>query len=308
MTADWLNYHHLLYFWTVVRQGSITAACSHLHVAQPTISGQLKKLEKQVGGKLYQRSGRELVLTELGRTVFKYADEIFALGQELAEAIDGQLQDRPLQLRVGVPEVLPKLIAFRLLKPAMLLTGGVQLICREGSQKQLLAMLAAHELDVIFSDTPASALVSIRAFNHSLGECGVGLFGSQSLRERHPAAGPKALHHAPFLMPTPGTALRRSVEQWLLETDTPVRVVAELDDTTLMKIFAEANIGFMPAPLAIGPEISQKYGLQCHCVIPKAREQFFAITVERKLRHPAVVAISEFARQELFGSDSSTDR
>ncbi len=305
MAADWINYHHLLYFWTVAREGSITAACEKLHLAQPTISGQLKKLERQVGGKLYERVGRKLVLTELGQTVFKYADEIFTVGQELSDALKGRPTGRPVQLHVGVPEVLPKLIVFRLLQPALSLPEPIQLICHEGSQEQLLTMLAAHELDVVFSDSPSGSAVRVRAFNHSLGECGVGLFGTQALLKEYGQSTPESLTDAPFLLPASGTALRRSIDQWLYEIEIPIRVIGEFDDTALMKVFAESGAGFVPAPLAVEEDIRQQFQLHRACVIPKAREQFYAITVERKLRHPAVVAISEVAKQELFGNGES---
>ncbi|REK30355.1 MAG: transcriptional activator NhaR [Planctomycetota bacterium] len=300
MSTDWLNYHHLLYFWTVAREGSITAACEKLHLAQPTISGQLKKLEQQIGGKLYERIGRELVLTDLGQTVYKYADEIFSIGQELSDAIKGRPTGRPVRLLVGVPEVLPKLIVFRLLRPALELPEPVQLICREGSQQSLLTMLAAHELDVVFSDSPAGSFVRVRAFNHSLGSCGVGLFGTKKLCRQFGRSPPESLENAPVLMPSSGTALRRSIDQWLLESELPVHVVGEFDDTALMKVFAESHIGFVPAPMAIEEDIGQQFDLHCVCEIPNAKEEFYAITVERRLRHPAIVAISNIAREELF--------
>lgn len=300
MSADSLNYHHLLYFWTVAREGSITAACRKLHLAQPTISGQLKKLEARIGGKLYERVGRKLVLTELGQTVYRYADEIFSIGEELSDAIRGRPTGRPVQLHVGVPDVLPKLIVFRLLQSVLSLPEPVQLICHEAAQEQLLTMLAAHELDVVFSDSPAGSFVRVRAFNHPLGECGVGIFGTKQLRRQYGRSFPRSCGDAPFLLPGQGTTLRRSVEQWLYETGIHVRVIAEFDDTALMKVFAEAHIGLVPAPLAIKDDIRQQFDLHLIGVVPKATEQFYAITVERKLRHPAVVAISDAAREELF--------
>lgn len=305
MAADWINYHHLLYFWTVVREGSITGACDQLHLAQPTISGQLKKLERQIGGKLYEWIGRELVLTELGQTVYKYADEIFTVGQELADVLKGRPTGRPARLHVGVPEVLPKLIVFRLLQPTMTLPEPIHLVCHEGPQEQLLTMLASHELDVVFSDSPSGSAVRVKVYNHSLGECGIGLFGTQDLVKQHASNVPESLAEAPFLLPATGTALRRSIDQWLLEIELPIHVVGEFDDTALMKVFAESGAGFVPAPLAVEDDICAQFELHRACIIPKAREQFYAITVERKLRHPAVVAISEIARQELFGKSNS---
>lgn len=300
MTADWINYHHLLYFWTVAKEGSIARACDKLHLAQPTISGQLKKLERQVGGKLYDRVGRNLVLTELGQVVYKYADEMFSIGLELSEVLKGRPSGRPLQFNVGVPEVLPKLVVFRLLQPALDLDDPVQLICHEGSQEYLLTKLAAHELDVVFSDSPASTFVRVKAFNHPLGESGVGLFGTEKLISQYATDFPTTFENAPVLLPGSGTALRRSIDQWLFESNIPVRVVGEFDDTALMKVFAEAHAGFIPAPLVIENEIRDQFSLHRISVIPNAKEEFYAITVERKLRHPAIVAISEIARETIF--------
>lgn len=300
VSADSLNYHHLLYFWTVAREGSIAAACEKLHVAQPTISGQLKKLEQRVGGRLYHRVGRDLVLTELGQTVYKYADEIFTLGQELSETLEGRPSGRPTRLRVGVPEVLPKLIVFRLLQPTLTLPEPVQLICHEGSQQRLLTMLAANELDVLLSDSPAGSFIRVKAFNHRLGQSGVGLYGTRRLHKRYGQNFPEAFVDAPLLLPGVGTALRRSVEQWLHDSELSVKVVGEFDDTALMKVFAKADVGLVPAPIAVEDDIRRQFDLHRLCVLPGATEHFYAITVERKLRHPAVVAISQAAREELF--------
>lgn len=305
MPADSINYHHLLYFWMVAREGSISAACEKLHLAQPTISGQLKKFEQRIGGKLYERSGRELVLTQLGQTVFKYADEIFTAGQELAEVLRGRSSGRPERLHVGIPEVLPKLIVFRLLQPALKLPQPFHLVCREGTQEQLLTMLASHELDVVFSDSPSNSAIRVRVYHHSLGECRIGLFGTAKLVETYGSNPPESFSNAPFLLPARGTALRRSVDQWLLENDLGIHVVGEFDDPALMKVFAESGAGFVPAPLAVEQDIRLQFDLQRACIIPKAKEQFFAITGERKLKHPAVVAISESARRELFKDDET---
>lgn len=305
MSADWLNYHHLLYFWTVAKEGSVTAACEKLHLAQPTISGQLKKLEQQVGGKLYRRVGRDLVLSELGETVFRYADEIFSVGEELVDVLRGRPSDHPIRFHVGVPEILPKLIVFRLLQPVLSLPEPVQLVCHEGSQTQLLTKLAAHELDVVLSDSPAGSFVRVRAFNHPLGESGIGLFGTQLLKDQYGHAFPDSFRDAPLLMPSAGTEIRRSVDQWLLESEIPVRIIGEFDDTALMKVFAEANTGFVVAPLAIEKDILTQFSLHLVTVLPGVREQFYAITLERRLRHPAVIAISEVARGTLFASLSN---
>lgn len=301
MNDDWLNYHHLLYFWTVAREGSVTRASEKLHLSQPTVSGQLRKLEKALGEKLYTRVGRGLELTEAGQTVYRYADEIFSIGREMVDVIRDRPVGRPVRLVVGLPQVLPKLIAYRLLEPVLQMDEKVQLVCREGSMQDLLTQLAVHELDVVFADAPAGSLVSIRAFNHALGECGIGLFGTPGLCRQFRRKLPESLNDAPFIMPAEGTLMRRSVDQWLSEADLHPEFVGEMDDTALMKVFAEAGTGFIPAPLAIQAEIEQQFGLRLLMPLPDAVERFYAITVQRRLQHPAVVAISNAARSTLFG-------
>ena len=196
----WLNYHHLHYFWVVAREGSIARASGQLHLAQPTISGQLHALEEALGEKLFTRVGRNLVLTEVGRVVFRYADEIFTLGRELMDTLQGHPTGRPLRLVVGVTDVLPKLIAYRLLEPALHLATPVHIICREGKLDRLLAELVVYELDVVLSDAPSGTLNRVRAFNHLLGECGVSLFGTAQLATQYRPGFPGSLHGAPFLL------------------------------------------------------------------------------------------------------------
>lgn len=300
MSDDWLNYHHLLYFWTVAREGSVTRASEKLRLTQPTISGQLRKLEASLGEKLYTRVGRDLVLTDVGRTVYRYADEIFSIGREMLEVVKERPVDRPVRLVVGLPQVLPKLIAFRLLQPVLQMEEKVRLECHEGSMSELLTRLATHELDVVFADSPAGSLVSIRAFNHFLGECGIGLFGVPALCEKFGSELPASLNGAPFILPAEGTLMRRSVDYWISDADFHPEVVGEMDDTALMKVFAEAGVGLIPAPLAISTQIEQQFGLKFLMEIPGAVERFYAITVQRRLQHPAVVTISKAAQSSLF--------
>ena len=300
MSNDWLNYHHLMYFWTVAKEGSVTRACERLHLAQPTISGQIKKLEAALDEQLFERVGRELVLTDVGQTVFRYADEIFSIGKELQDTLKGLPSGRPMRLKVGIPEVLPKLIAFRLLEPALRLEDKVQIVCREGSLQDMLTKLVTHDLDVVFSDSPVGSMTSIRAFNHSLGECGIGIFGTARQCRSVERKLPESLNGAPFFLPAENTALRRSVDTWIDELEINPDVIGEIDDTALLKVFAEAGLGFIPAPLAIRAEIEKQYGLRLLLEIPDAIEHFYAITVERRLSHPAVVAISQAAKRELF--------
>jgi LysR family transcriptional activator of nhaA len=297
---DWLNYHHLHYFWVVAREGSIARASEELGLAQPTISGQLRDLEEALGEKLLQRSGRGLVLTDTGRVVFDYADEIFKLGQELLNAVKGQGRGRPLRLVVGAVDVLPKLIIHRLLQPIRRLGEPVHIVCREGKPARLLADLAAHHLDVVLSDMPGSPLVKVKAFNHLLGECGLSFFATPDLSQKYGNDFPRSLEHAPFLVPTEETAGRRVLEQWLRANNIQAEVRGEFDDSALVKIFGTAGEGIFAMPTVIEEEICREYGV---VVIGRANDvtvRCFAITTDRRLKHPAVAALVAAAKHELF--------
>ena len=298
---DWLNYHHLLYFWTVAKEGSISRAAEKLHLAQPTVSGQLRKLEESLGRKLYDRVGRGLVLTDSGRTVFRYADEIFSIGEELREALKGRPTDRPLHLTVGVPDSLPKLIAYRLIEPAFRLDEKVHVECREGKLQDLLGELATHSLDVVLSDMQAASLVSVRAFNHFLGESHTTFYAAPGLARRLSSKPfPQSLDSAPMLLPTGTAALRRSIDHWFVSNEIRPEVVGDFEDTALMKVFAQAEHGVIPAPTAVQEEVCYQYGLEVLGTVDEIVERFYAITVERRIKHPAVVALSDAARSELF--------
>ncbi len=300
---DWLNYHHLLYFWTVANEGSVSGAARRLHLAQPTISGQLRQLEKSLGEKLYERRGRSLELTEAGRLVFEYADEIFAIGRELKDVLAGRaVSDRPLQLRVGVPGSLPKLVAFRLLEPAFRLPERVYVHCEEARLERLLASLAVQDLDVVLSDRPSGSMTSVRAFNHSLGECGVAFYGTSTLKRRLAKSFPRSLDGCPVLLPIEGT-LRRSLDAWFDANGVRPEIVGEFEDMAMLKVFAQAGIGVVPAPAAFEDEIRRQYRLSVVGRADGVRESFYAITVDRRLVHPAVAAISENARREVFPAD-----
>lgn len=297
---DWLNYHHLLYFWTVAREGSISRACEQLGLAQPTISGQVRELETSLGTKLLQRAGRGLVLTDAGRTVFAYADEIFKLGHELQNAVKGRGPGRPLRLVVGVADVLPKLIVYRLLTPARHIAEPVHVVCREGKPARLFADLAAHHLDVVLSDSPCGSAYKVRAFNHLLGECGLTFFATAELARRHGRDFPASLNRAPFLLPTEDTTLRRLIDNWFRANRIAPEVRGEFDDSALVKIFGQAGEGVFAMPSVIEAEVRQQYGVEAVGRIEEARVRFYAISAERRLKHPAVVALSQAARQELF--------
>ncbi|MBI4517466.1 MAG: LysR family transcriptional regulator, partial [Deltaproteobacteria bacterium] len=212
---EWLNYHHLLYFWTVVHEGSVSRAGARLRLAQPTISGQLRALENVLGEKLFRRVGPKLVLTEVGQIAYRYADEIFSLGRELQDTLKGRPVRRPARVMVGIADVVPKMIAYRLLEPALQLEEPVRIICQEDKSERLLTELALHTLDVVLSDAPIGPSIKIRAFSHLLGECGVTFLGAARLARKYRRGFPRSLDGAPVLLPTDNTALRRSLEQWL---------------------------------------------------------------------------------------------
>lgn len=298
---DWLNYHHLLYFWVVAREGSIARASEELRLAQPTISGQIRALEESLGEKLFARSGRGLVLTDFGRMVYRHADEIFTLGRELIETVKGRPSGRPVRFMVGVADVLPKLVAYRLLEPAMRLEEPVRMICREDKPDRLLAELATHALDIVIADAPIGPNVKVKAFNHLLGECGISVVGTVALAAKYRKRFPASLDGAPLLLPADGTSLRRSVDQWLDSRGIRPLIVGEFDDSALAKAFAQAGVGLMLAPDVIEGQLRTQFGLRTVGHLGDVRERYYAISVERKLKHPAVVAISEAARNRLFG-------
>lgn len=298
-----LNYHHLYYFWVVAREGSIARACEQLHVSQPTVSAQIKDLERAVGEPLFTRTGRRLVLTETGRTVLDYAGEIFALGRELVSAVRQRPTGRPLRLAVGVTDAMPKLVARALLEPALRLPGQpVHLVCREDSTERLLLDLSAHRLDVVLSDVPAgTAGAAVRTFDHLLGESGITFFGGPALAKSLRRGFPKSLDAAPAFMPGEGTALRRALDQWLGSRGIAPRLVGEFADSALLKTFGQTGLAVFPAPTVVEEEVCRQYRVKPVGRIDAVRERFYAITAERKVRHPAVAAISDAARRDTFG-------
>lgn len=295
-----LNYHHLLYFWTVAREGSVAAATRKLNLAQPTISMQLAKLQRSLGCQLFERVGRGLVLTDMGQTVFRYADEIFDLGRELQAVVGGQSSGRPLRLVVGVPDALPKLVTYRLLKPVFKLTEPIQLECFEAKLEQLLADLAANRFDVLLTDAPLGVGARVRAFNHPLGDCGIVFCGTAALARRYRRTFPHSLAEAPLLLPSEHTDLRRSLDHWFDEQGIRPNIVGQFDDSALMKEFGLGGLGLFPVPQVVLAEVKRQYQVAVVGALDAVRSRFFAITSVRRLKHPAVIAISETARRELF--------
>jgi LysR family transcriptional activator of nhaA len=300
---EWLNYHHLLYFWTVARTGSIAAASEELRLAAPTISNQIRKLEDSLGEKLLRRSGRGLVLTDMGRIAMRYADDIFAMGRELTDAMKDRPTGRPLRLSVGIADVVPKLITYKILEPAFTLRMPVRIICREDRPDRLLADLALHEFDVVLSDSPASPAAKIRAFSHLLGECGVSFFASSKVRLEHRRF-PKCLDGARLLFPTDNSAFRRRLDEWLTAQNIRPIVAGEFQDSALLRAFAEQGFGIFATPSVLEPQL-RRYGFKKIGKTDEIRARFYAITVERKLQHPAVLAICEAAKHKLFSQGAA---
>lgn len=297
---EWLNYHHLLYFWTVVREGGVVRASQVLRLSHPTISGQIRTLEEQLGAKLLERTGRRLALTDTGRIVYRYADDIFRLGNEMLDAVKGHPTGQPMRVDVGVADVLPKIIVRLLLEPAMHLDQPVRLVCREDKPERLLAALSLHEVHVILSDAPAPPGSPVRVYSHLLGETGVAFYGVAALAEAHGADFPRGLDGAPMLLPTENTTLRRSLDEWFGRVGVRPRVVGEFEDSALLKAFAGDGLGLFPAHIAIEAEVVRLFQARRVGVAEGVVERFYALSSERRLKHPAVVAIRATARGDLF--------
>ncbi|HEX2997342.1 MAG TPA: transcriptional activator NhaR [Anaerolineales bacterium] len=292
---EWINYHHLLYFWIVSREGNLARASAELRLAQSTVSKQIHQLESMLGHRLFSKTGRRLVLTESGRVVFRYAEEIFGLGREMVDTLKDRPVGKPLRVTVGVADVVPKLIAEHVLAPALKLTGQVRLICREDKPDRLLANLALHELDVILTDAPPSPQASIRAFNHLLGSSEVAFFGSPGFVSKYRPNFPASLHGAPVLLPTENTVMRRSLEQWFESQNIRPNVVGEFEDSALLKVFGFRGAGIFPAASVISQELKEQYKVQVVGTVSGVQERLYAVTVERRIKHPTVAAICEAA-------------
>jgi LysR family transcriptional regulator, transcriptional activator of nhaA len=300
--VNWLNYHHLLYFWTAAREGSIAAACRKLHLTQPTVSGQIKALERALKARLFERRGRSIALTETGRLVYRYADEIFSLGRELEDAVAGRATGGGLRFTVGVADTLSKLIVHRLLEPALQLPEEVHMSCVDGDPDRLLAQLTLHELDLVISDYPANPRLGLRVFNHPLGDCGVTLFGTAELAQRYRPGFPRSLAGAPVLVPAGNAALRRAMDQWFDEIGIRPLIRGEFSDSALLKAFGSRGEGLFLAPTAVEDDVRRMYGVEVVGREERLRERVYAISMEKRLAHPAVVAITRAARASLAGS------
>lgn len=295
-----VNYKHLRYFWMVAKEGGVARASERLHLTPQTISGQLSLLENYLGIELFTRVGRNLELTEIGRLVLSYADEIFSLGGELEEVIHQLPAGRPQLFRVGVVDVVPKSIAHRILKPALQMPDPVRLICREANLDTLLAELALHRLDLVLADRSIPHTVSTRGFSHKLGECSVSFFATEQLEKQLTGDFPGCLNDAPLLLPSSGNQLRSGIDRWLDKYRIYPHVVGEFDDSALMKAFGQESAGLFVAPTAIEAEVEWQYQVTAIGRADEVKAHFYAISVERRILNTIVSTVMETARESLF--------
>jgi LysR family transcriptional regulator, transcriptional activator of nhaA len=297
---EWLNFHHLRYFWTVARRGSVRKAAEELRVSQPSISAQLGLLEEALGEKLFQRSGRNLVLSEMGQLVLSYADEIFSAGRELLSAVKQGPSSRALRLNVGMTDSLSKLIAFEILKPAFHFPHPVHIICRQAEIGPLVNRLQAHRLDIVLADEPASSSLKTRTFNHKLGRSGVTFCAVPAIANKLRRNFPRSLHQAPALLPSENMGMRGALEKWFDANDLRPRLVGEFEDSALMEVAASGALGFTAVHTVVDSAALKHYGLKVIAKVEECGSDFYAITAERRLKHPATAAITEHAYSQLF--------
>jgi LysR family transcriptional regulator, transcriptional activator of nhaA len=291
MSQKPLNYRHLHYFWVVAKEGSVTAAAQRLGLTAQTVSAQLAALERELGRALLAPQGRRLGLTEAGRLVMGFADQIFLLGEQMEESLrQGEGEGGP-RLILGVSDGVPKLIAYRLLEVVTQLPRPVRLRCYEGKFEQLLADLALHKLDLVLADRPVSPGSSLRLFSHPLGESPTLLYGTPALAERYRPGFPASLHGAPLLLPTRNNALRARLEQWLEARNLRPRILGEFEDSALLDTFGRTGLGLFPGPEVLQREMAEQFGALPVGGVEGVHEHFYAISGERRIQHPAVEAI-----------------
>ena len=295
-----LNYRHLEYFWHVAREGGVTAASRVLHVGQPAISAQIRKLERALGEELFDRTRKTMVLTEVGQLVFRHAEEIFRVGRDLEDAVQGLPGRGPVRLTVGVVDSVPKLMAYRLVMPAVTKFEHLRLELTSGLPDGLFAALAVHNLDLVLSDAPLPTTVDVHAFNHSLGACKVVLMGAPELADRYREGLPRCLEDAPILMPGLHSSLRRQVLRWYRERGLEPKIVAEIADSAVLKVFGQRGLGVFAVPAAVEADVAGQYGVERITVLDGVRAEYYAISAERRIRNPAVATITEVARKGLF--------
>ncbi len=293
-----LNYKHLHYFWVIAREQSVSRAAEHLHLTPQTLSGQLSKLEENIGIELFARRGRSLALTDMGEVVFEYADAMFSSGQELKEILDGRRLGHGGRLRVGVADVVPKLLVHRFLKEGIEAFPEYFLSCYEGKHEDLVQRMASHKIDIVISDRGTDESFAARTFLHPLGSNEVCFFASTEVASQLKGAFPHNLDGAPMLLPTPNTLVRRDLERWFEAQKIKPIVIAEFEDTALLKVFGSEGLGCFPAPRSIGAEIEAQYHVR-NVGMTAVRESYYGITVERRIRNAAALAVLSTAKNVL---------
>ncbi|HWI19448.1 MAG TPA: transcriptional activator NhaR [Vicinamibacterales bacterium] len=298
MTPDlqWLNYHHLLYFWTIVREGSVSKAAERLRLSQPTVSAQIRKLEGALEVKLFERHGRGLRLTDAGRVVYQYADDIFPVGREMIETLRGRPTEQRGRITIGIANAVPKLIVHRLLKP--LLHGGdaPHLLCVEDNTESLLTRVAAFAVDVVIADRPAPPHARVKVFNHALGESAMTFFAAAAVAARLRRTFPRSLDGQPMLLPAPQTAVRQALDTWFDAQRLRPRILAEFEDSALLKAFGRESNAVFAAPSAIAADVKRLYQVASIGQATTVRETYYAISAQRRVTHPGVLAITRGAR------------
>jgi len=295
-----LNYRQLHYFWVVAKTGSIVRACEQLNLTPQTISGQITLLEQTYGIELFRRVGRQLELTEAGRQTLPYAEQMFQLGGELELMLRAQPNEQQILFRVGVADVVPKSIVYRLIAPTMELSEPLRITCREDKLERLLADLAIQRLDLVISDSPMPSHLDIKGYSQKLGECGISFFATAELAARYGQDFPRSLQGAPLLIPGPETVVRSRLQRWFAEQQIQPQIVGEFDDSALMQAFGQSGSGIFIGPSVIADEVKRQCGVELIGQTDAVSESFYAISVERKVKHPGIVAITEGARRELF--------
>ncbi len=300
-----LNYKQLYYFWSVAKAGSITRAAERLHLTPQTISGQLGEFETALGTDLFRRVGRRLELTAAGKLALSHADEIFQIGNELEQSLRSGAGSTDALFRVGVADAVPKSIAYQLLAPAIALAEPVRLICSEDKLERLFAELAIHKLDLVIADRPLPSELGVKGYNHALGQCAIAFYAVPKLAARYQASFPQSLNGAPLLMPGDNAAVQAPLARWLQERRVQPHIIGKFDDSALMKAFGKAGAGIFPAPTILAEEIKDQYGAIVIGCAPEVIARYYAISIERRLTHPAVVAVSKAAKQSLFAADDT---
>lgn len=292
-----LNYRHLLYFWAVAKEGSITRAAQRLGLSVQTISTQLPLLERQLGQALFAPQGRSLVLTEAGRTALLYAEQIFQIGGKLRETLAESTYLRP-RLSVGVTDGVPKLIAFRLLEGLLQPPLQLRLACIDGEFEHLLGELALNRLDLVIADRSAPQRANLKLESNLLGSAGISLFGSLALLERYGKEFPRHLNGAPLLLPTRNDPLRGAIDAWFESHDIRPEIIGEFSDSALLKTFGRAGLGLFPAPAALENEILAQFQSYPLGALSGVSENWYAIATYKRLPHPAIAAIRDAGGQQ----------